>query len=93
MRVLALAYPLMAEVLKERSEQKELVVFLSIPYHLYTRVELAEENRISTQYPRLQNTMTAFRWRTTMLWNSMPGEMRGQKSLPIFNDYSEEVDN
>ena len=27
-RVLALAYPLMAEVLKERSEQKELVVFL-----------------------------------------------------------------
>ena len=27
-RVLALAYPLMAEVLKERSEQTELVVFL-----------------------------------------------------------------
>ena len=27
-RVFALAYPLMAEVLKERSEQKELVVFL-----------------------------------------------------------------
>ena len=60
------------------------VVRLNSPQYMADRIEINEENLISTQYPRLQNSLRGFRWKSTAQWNNMDPELREELSLPRF---------
>ena len=50
------------------------------------KIEIGNENLVSTQEPRLMHTTLSWRWRTTELWNRLPGDIREVGSLPKFKN-------
>ena len=60
------------------------IIYLGKPEYMAEKVEIDENLDIHTEEPRLINTRTAFRWRTTSMWNTIPTQIRELKSLPRF---------
>ena len=60
------------------------VVRLNAPRYFEDKIKLENDNELSTNIPRLQNTASGFRWRTVTLWNGMSSELRSELSYPRF---------
>ena len=60
------------------------VINISRPEFFNERIELTEDNLISTNRPRLQFTKLGFLWRTSKYWNNLPLDLRMTKTLPVF---------
>ena len=56
----------------------------SSPQALKDKIEIDENNFVSTQRPRLMHTTFGWRWRATELWNCLPGEIRQIESITNF---------
>ena len=54
------------------------------PESMHHNISLDNNFTVTTSEPRLINTSTSFRWRTTILWNQLPQEIRCIASLPRF---------
>ena len=60
------------------------ILRLQKPENMVEHLTLDENNFITTPEPRIQFTLAGFRWRVTRDWNSLPADIRTQRSLPIF---------
>ena len=69
------------------------MINLGAPSYLSEKIKITEDNMISTDKPRLQNTARGFRWRCVPLWNSMEQDIRTETSLPIFKKNLKKIDN
>ena len=62
------------------------LVHLRKPESMFENISVDNNFIIETSEPRLINTSTSFRWRTTLLWNELPQEIRMIASLPRFKN-------
>ena len=60
------------------------IVRMNSPRYFENKIEIDNENKLSTSHPRLQNTDSGFRWRTVSLWNELSPELRAELSYPRF---------
>ena len=60
------------------------VIRLNAQQSLATKIIIDDDCFVTTAIPRLQHTTTAFRWRSTTLWNSIPDDLRHNMSLKSF---------
>ena len=60
------------------------IVKLGKPEYIANRMEVDTNELITTNEPRLLNTTTSFRWRTSKIWNTLLLELRSIGSLPRF---------
>ena len=60
------------------------VVRRNSPLALNEKITMDEDCFVYMEGPRLQHTTTAFRWRTAVLWNGLPTELRHNLSMKSF---------
>ena len=59
---------------------------LNSPQGMKDKLRLDHENLIMTQLPRIKYTTSGWRWRTSEIWNSLPGNIREVESLTSFKN-------
>ena len=63
------------------------VIWLGCPLYMYRKINYnIDTGNVSTIAPRLQNTLSSFRWRSCQLWNDLPIELKKQQTLPAFKN-------
>ena len=75
--------------MKESTEYHSLIGFWKAmkwgkPEYLRNKLQVEDNNMLSTQIPRLQITSQAYRCKTTSRWNNLPGTLREEESLQGF---------
>ena len=60
------------------------IINLKVPMHIYRKLIINENFTVETLNPRLQNTMTSFRWWTIRAWNDLSQDIRSIQTLPNF---------
>ena len=62
------------------------IVRLNSPRYFENKINVTNDDKLSTTIPRLQNTESGFRWRTVTWWNEMSQELRRELSYPRFKN-------
>ena len=57
---------------------------LNKPIYLREKLQLEEQDNLSTNIPRLKITGTAFRCQATTIWNELPAQLKTEVSIKIF---------
>ena len=57
---------------------------MEVPQYLKDKISITEDGTISTDLPRLQITSRSYRWTTVKNWNTLPENLRVEKSLRSF---------
>ena len=66
---------------------------LNSPNAMRDKIELNNENYVITNQPRLMHTTWSWRWRTTDLWNTLPGDIRGSELPSQVQGHDKDLDN
>ena len=61
-----------------------IIIRLKTPSYLSEKINVGDDEKISTSEPRLQNTENGLRRRSIVLWNSLNLELRQEKLYPRF---------
>ena len=68
------------------------ILRLRKPESISRKFQINTEDLVTTSRPRLQIVENSFRWRSVKYWNSLPREIRQDKSLPSFKKKIEKMD-
>ena len=57
---------------------------LERPGHIYSRLPVDDEWKLDTKRTRLQFTERGWKWKTSLIWNSVPDWMRAETKVSCF---------
>ena len=63
------------------------LINLKVPFHIYRKFTINEDFTVETTHPRIQNTESSFRWKSTVTWNNLSEDIRCLQSLPTFKKH------
>ena len=68
------------------------MVHLGAPGHLIDRIDVKDDWKVETTVTRLQLTSKGYRWKTSLLWNELPDQLREEVRISRFKKGLKKLD-